>query len=127
MTTTSPSTPALGRAAAATRLSARGRVARVVTRQVARRVPVLVQMPDGTPLAVPSSPDRAGVGGSDVRPPVLLIREPDAFFERLGREPKLGIGEGYVAGEWSPGPGTDLADVLTPFAARLTTLLPARL
>jgi cyclopropane-fatty-acyl-phospholipid synthase len=87
----------------------------------------VVLMPDGAPLAVPSSADCGGANGSRDRLPVLQLHEPDAFFERLSRDPKLGIGEGYVAGEWSPGPGTDLADALTPFAARLTTLLPARL
>ena len=29
-----------------------------------------------------------------------------------------------MAGDWRAGPGTDLADLLTPFAARLTTLVP---
>ena len=30
-----------------------------------------------------------------------------------------------MAGDWRAGPGTDLADLLTPFAERLTTLVPA--
>ena len=29
-----------------------------------------------------------------------------------------------MAGDWRAGPGTDLADLLTPFAARLTRLVP---
>ena len=29
-----------------------------------------------------------------------------------------------MAGDWRAGPGTDLADLLTPFAARLTSLVP---
>ena len=29
-----------------------------------------------------------------------------------------------MAGDWRPGPGTDLADLLTPFAERLATLVP---
>ena len=52
------------------------------------------------------------------------IVRPDAFFARLGRDPKIGFGEAYMAGDWSAGEGTDLADLLTPFAARLTTLVP---
>ena len=35
----------------------------------------------------------------------------------------IGIGESYMAGEWSTGAGTDLADALTPFAERLTDLI----
>ena len=31
-----------------------------------------------------------------------------------------GFGEAYTAGDWRAGPGTDLADLLTPFASRLT-------
>src|SRR6202044_3663720 len=31
------------------------------------------------------------------------------------------------AGDWRAGPGTDLADLLTPFASRLATLIPAPL
>jgi cyclopropane-fatty-acyl-phospholipid synthase len=32
-----------------------------------------------------------------------------------------------MAGDWQSGPGTDLADLLTPFAARLASLVPAPL
>ena len=32
-----------------------------------------------------------------------------------------------MAGDWRAGPGTDLADLLTPFASRLTTLIPPAL
>ena len=40
------------------------------------------------------------------------------------RDTKIGFGEAYMAGDWTAGDGTDLADLLTPFAARLTTLVP---
>ena len=56
-----------------------------------------------------------------------MIVRPNAFFARLGRDTKIGFGEAYMAGDWRSGPGTDLADLLTPFAARLTTLVPAPL
>ena len=112
------------RATRAKRPGPRELVARRVLTEVARRVPVVVRLPDGTPLALPR-PDGAAPSGRPLeRMPVLQIHQPDAFIERLAREPKIGIGEGYVAGEWSAGPGTDLADVLTPFAARLATLFP---
>ena len=39
----------------------------------------------------------------------------------------MAFGEAYVAGDWTPGPGTDLADLLTPFAAKLQDLVPAPL
>jgi len=35
----------------------------------------------------------------------------------------IGLGESYMAGEWSTGPDTDLADALAPFAERLTRLI----
>jgi len=54
----------------------------------------------------------------------LELVRPGAFFARLGRDTKIGFGESYMAGDWRAGPGTDLADLLTPFAARLTTLVP---
>jgi cyclopropane-fatty-acyl-phospholipid synthase len=36
----------------------------------------------------------------------------------------IGFGESYMAGDWEPAPGTDLADLLTPFAARVAGLVP---
>ena len=57
-------------------------------------------------------PDGSLVGrapGDTAERPVLEMVRPDALFERLGHHPKIGIGEGYVAGDWRAGPGTDLA------------------
>ena len=56
--------------------------------------------------------------------PTIEIVEPDALFARLGASPMIGLGESYMAGEWSAADGTDLADALTPFAERLTDLVP---
>ena len=42
-------------------------------------------------------------------------------------DPKIGIGEAYMAGDWRAGPDTDLADLLLPFAERLTDLVPPAL
>jgi cyclopropane-fatty-acyl-phospholipid synthase len=78
--------------------------------------PVRVTYPDGRVLG----------GGSETSPEFELVR-PAAFFARLGRDAKVGFGEAYMAGDWRSGPGTDLADLLTPFAARLATLVPAPL
>jgi cyclopropane-fatty-acyl-phospholipid synthase len=57
--------------------------------------------------------------------PTIEILHPEAFFARLGRSPMIGLGESYMAGEWRAAPGTDLADALTPFAERITDLVPS--
>jgi cyclopropane-fatty-acyl-phospholipid synthase len=99
----------------------RAAVARRVLESVARRVPADVVMPDGRLL---------GRGGASARTqdrPVLEVVRPQALFERLAHHPKIGIGEAYTAGEWRAGKDTDLADLLLPFAERLTTLVPPAL
>jgi cyclopropane-fatty-acyl-phospholipid synthase len=65
-------------------------------------------------------------GGSPTSPEFTVVR-PAAFFARLGRDAKIGFGEACMAGDWRPGSGTDLADLLTLFAARLTELIPPAL
>jgi cyclopropane-fatty-acyl-phospholipid synthase len=49
-----------------------------------------------------------------------LVR-PAAFFHRLGCNSKIGFGESYMVGDWT---SSELADLLTPFAARLSVLIP---
>lgn len=96
-------------------LCVRALVAERVVRRVADRVPVDLVLPDGSTLgARPRDPARPGIA---------LIR-PTAVFERLAHHPKLGIGEGYMAGDWGVVPGTDLAAALVPFAERMTTAVP---
>src|SRR5207344_2015692 len=56
--------------------------------------------------------------------PEFEVVRPAAFFTRLGRDAKIGFGEAYMAGDWRAAEGTDLADLLTPFAARLSSLVP---
>ena len=89
------------------------RIARALVRMVARRVDVRFTFPDGTTLGS-TAPDA----------PVFEIVDPESFYRRLGRDAKMAFGEAYVAGEWRPGPGTDLADLLTPFAVKLADLVP---
>ncbi len=91
----------------------RARVARAVVQRILRKVPVAARLATG---------EMYGEGGA-----ALEITEPDAFFSRLGASPMIGLGESYMAGEWSAAPGTDLADALTPFAERLTDLVPPAL
>ena len=50
----------------------------------------------------------------------MRIVRPQAFFNRLGANSKIGFGESYMVGDWT---STHLADLLTPFAARLSTLI----
>jgi cyclopropane-fatty-acyl-phospholipid synthase len=102
--------------ATAPRAPLRATIARVIFEHAVRRVPVRVTYPDGRVLG----------GGSPTSPEFKLFR-PSAFFTRLGRDAKVGFGESYMAGDWRAGSGTDLADLLTPFAARLATLVPAPL
>ncbi|GAB3561850.1 cyclopropane-fatty-acyl-phospholipid synthase family protein [Amycolatopsis endophytica] len=87
---------------------ARARIAEGLFRFAVRRVPVTVELPGG---------ERIGAGG-----PRLRINQPRAFFHRLGADAKIGFGESYLACEFTA--VDDLADALTPFAARMATLVP---
>jgi cyclopropane-fatty-acyl-phospholipid synthase len=98
----------------------RAALARTILEQVLDRVPVDVLLPDGSRLGRP----RAGASEPSGIRPAVDLRRPTAFFERVAHHPKIGIGEGYMAGDWRAAPGTDLADVLLPFAERLTTAIP---
>lgn len=105
-------------------LGMRDRVARALLRTVVRRVPVDAVLPDGSPfVANPLDQGRQGTRPGPPRPTLEILR-PERLYRRLAFEPKIGIGEGYVAGEWRAAPGTDLADLLTPFAQRVSTALP---
>ena len=52
----------------------------------------------------------------------LSIARPAAFFERLGNDSNIGMGEAYQARDWD---SPDLADLLTVFAIRLNAVPPA--
>jgi cyclopropane-fatty-acyl-phospholipid synthase len=92
---------------------ARARIAEALFRHAVRNVPVRVVFPGG---------ERIGAGGPGS--PVMRIVRPAAFFHRLGAGSKIGLGESYMVGDWT---STDLADLLTPFAAKLSTLIPPAL
>lgn len=91
----------------------RGRVAREILRGSVAGLPVRVAFPDGTTW-----------GDESPGSPVLQVNDPERLFRRLGHDTKIGLGEAYMAGEWQAGPTTDLADLLTPFAERVTHLVP---
>ncbi|UUZ45896.2 cyclopropane-fatty-acyl-phospholipid synthase family protein [Janibacter limosus] len=95
----------------------RARLARPILAAVLDRAPVRVTMPDGTTPG----------GGREADAPTLQIVHPTALFERMAHHPKIGMGEGYMAGDWEAAPGTDPADALLPFAQRITTLVPSGL
>ncbi len=92
------------------------RIARLVVKAASHRVDVRFALPDGTCW-----------GSTDPHAPVMDLLNPESFYRRLGRDAKMAFGEAYVAGDWAPGAGTDLADLLSPFAARLQHLVPAPL
>jgi cyclopropane-fatty-acyl-phospholipid synthase len=97
-------------------------IARLLFERAVHQIPVRATYPGGEEIGGGSkhSPDAPELPGFE-------IVRPGAFFARLGRDTKIGFGEAYMAGDWRASPGTDLADVLTPFAARLATLVPERL
>ncbi|MGA9745839.1 MAG: cyclopropane-fatty-acyl-phospholipid synthase family protein [Nocardioides sp.] len=90
----------------------RGAVAKWVLSRILRPMPVAARLSTGEVY-----------GDRDPAAPTLQVDVPHAFFARLGRSPMIGIGESFMAGEWRPADGTDLADALTPFAERLTSLI----
>lgn len=87
--------------------------AKLFVDQAIRRTPVQVVYPDGSIR-----------GGGDPSSPRLEIVRPRALHERMGHNPKIGLGEAYMAGDWRAAEGHDLGEALTPFAERLTSLVP---
>ncbi|MEU4396212.1 cyclopropane-fatty-acyl-phospholipid synthase family protein [Kribbella sp. NPDC023855] len=90
----------------------RAAAARRILRRAVRDLPLVVLLPDRS---------RLGAGGPGA--PVLEIVG-EQFFHRIGADLKIGFGEAYLAGDWRPGDGTDLADLLTVFAQKLGDLVP---
>jgi cyclopropane-fatty-acyl-phospholipid synthase len=88
----------------------RAAVAERLFRHAVRDIPVRVELPGGRVL---------GAGGPDA--PVMRLHRPADFFHRLGADAKIGFGEAYMVGDWT---SPEVADVLTPFAARMATLVP---
>jgi cyclopropane-fatty-acyl-phospholipid synthase len=97
-------------------LCVRAWIARLIVDRILDQVAVRAIYPDGTVR---------GGGGPDA--PVLRIVRPGSMFERLAHNPKIGLGEAYMAGDWTAADGTDLGDLLTPFATRVAQLVPPAL
>ncbi|MGI8532787.1 MAG: class I SAM-dependent methyltransferase [Geodermatophilaceae bacterium] len=92
--------------------AAKARIAHRLLRSAVRTLPVRVVYPDGRVLGAGTKTD-----------PVMRLVRPEDFFQRLGSDAKIGFGEAYLVGDWTTGPGTDLADLLAPFAARMSKLI----
>ncbi len=121
MTTTTSMLPGLAqpiclRQPALRPLCVRAAGTRAILSAMARRVPVDLILPDGELLG--------GGSRSPGRPAIEILR-PTEMFERLAHQPKIGVGEAYMAGDWRPAPGTDLAEAMLPFAQQIRSLLPA--
>lgn len=94
----------------------RAAIARRILSRAVARLPLIVALPGG---------ERLGAGAAS--DPVLTVARPRAFFARLGADAKIGFGEAYQAGDWQPGADTDLADLLTVFAANIADVVPPAL
>lgn len=88
----------------------RARIAEALFRRAVRRLPVRILLPTGEVL-----------GAGDADSPAMHIVRPAAFFHRLGVDAKIGFGESYMARDWM---SDEPADLLTPFARRMATLVP---
>ncbi|MFJ4916340.1 class I SAM-dependent methyltransferase [Streptomyces sp. NPDC088726] len=97
--------PDVARPPRASRL--RTAVARRLVRHALARLPLRARL---------AGQEDIGLGG-----PLMDIRDPDAFFGRIGVNGLIGFGESYMAGEWdSPDP----VGVLTVLAGHVATLIP---
>ncbi|MFD3525320.1 class I SAM-dependent methyltransferase [Streptomyces sp. NPDC058653] len=96
------------------RLPKAGRGRTVVARHLVRKA-----LKDLSLLAPDGVGDAAAPTGS-----VLVLRDPDAFYRRIGSAGLIGFGESYMAGEWD---SDDLPGVLTRLATHVDDLVPAPL
>ncbi|GAA4659743.1 SAM-dependent methyltransferase [Gordonia humi] len=100
--------PGVAPAPTSTVAAVRGAAARALFRRAVRGLPVHVE----------------GAGVSSTRPdrPRMTIVHADAFFRRIGTSGLIGLGESFMAGEWT---SDDPVGVLVPFAERIGTLIPS--
>ena len=91
---------------------ARAQLARALLYRAAARLPIRVQAQNGS---------ASGAGGAGC--PVLMIRDEDAFYRRLGAG-TAGLAEAYMAGAWD---SDDLPGLFAVLAEHVTALVPAPL
>ncbi|MEW2125531.1 class I SAM-dependent methyltransferase [Streptomyces sp. NPDC087866] len=82
-------------------------VAEQVVRRALARLPLRVRL---------AGREDIGLGG-----PLMDVRDPDAFFRRIGASGLIGFGESYMAREWD---APDPVGVLTVLAGQVATLIP---
>ena len=92
-------------------MNIRAEVTKLLLKRIAPQVDVRVILPNGDEL-----------GPSKSNLPTLRILN-DNFFNRLGNDLKIGLGESFMANDWVAEP--DLAAVLTPYAEKLLNIVPA--
>ncbi|MFD6990128.1 class I SAM-dependent methyltransferase [Streptomyces sp. NPDC059943] len=85
-------------------------IAERVVRHALARLALRVRLGEGETL---------GLGG-----PLMVVRDPHAFFRRIGATGLIGFGESYMAGEWE---ADDVVGVLTVLAENAAVLVPAPL
>ncbi|MFK0236279.1 class I SAM-dependent methyltransferase [Streptomyces vinaceus] len=93
-------------------------VARRIVERALARLPLRVRIA-GAETFDTHQPE--GTAGS---PPTLTLRDPEAFYRRIGTDGLIGFGESYMAGEWD---SEDLVGVLTVLARHVDDLVPQAL
>jgi cyclopropane-fatty-acyl-phospholipid synthase len=86
------------------------RVARRLLHRAVNRLPVRVELPDGSTTGAGTATD-----------PLIRIRS-DAFFHRVGSQGLIGFGESYMARDWDT---DDIEGALRPLVENALGLVPA--
>ena len=84
-------------------------IARLLLRRAVNRLPVRVELPDGS---------TTGAGAAD--DPLIRIRRDD-FFHRVGSQGLIGFGESYMARDWDT---EDIEGALRPLVENALVLVP---
>ncbi len=85
------------------------RIARALLHRAVNRLPVRVELPDGSVTG-------AGTAGD----PLIRIRS-EAFFHRIGSQGLIGFGESYMASDWDT---DDIEAALRPLVENVMNLVP---
>ena len=96
------------------RTACAGEIAREVVKRILRGVPVTARLATGEVYGAPLAGTAPAARGRPRR---------TRSSRGSAHSPMIGLGEAYMAREWSAAAGTDLADALAPFAERLTDLI----
>ncbi|MFF4298575.1 class I SAM-dependent methyltransferase [Streptomyces vinaceus] len=93
---------------------------------VARRIVerALARLPLRVRIAGAATCDTRQPEGAAGNPPTLTLRDPEAFYRRIGTDGLIGFGESYMAGEWD---SDDLVGALTVLARHVDELVPQAL